>query len=269
MSTHLLIIDPQNDFVAPDGALSVRGADADMDRLAALIRRKGAEIDAIHVTLDSHRILDVSHPRWWVDGDGAHPAPFTVISAADVESGRWTTADPAARERSLAYLRELAKVERYPHVIWPEHCLIGDPGHNVWPALSAAIHDWERATGRSVDFVLKGSNPWTEHFSAVRAEVPDPTDPGTEVNAKLVADLEAADTVLVAGEALSHCLLSTVEDLARSFADPGSMRKLVLLTDATSPVADIGGATLFADRSRSFVAEMRAKGMRVATTVTA
>ncbi len=269
MSTHLLIIDPQNDFVAPTGALSVTGADADMDRLAALIRRKGAEIDTIHVTLDSHRILDVSHPRWWVDGRGAHPAPFTVISAAHLESGRWTTADPASRERTLEYLRTLDAGGRYPHVIWPEHCLIGDPGHNVWPALSAAIHDWERATGRSAEFVLKGMNPWTEHFSAVRAEVPDPADPGTEVNAKLVADLEAADTVLVAGEALSHCLLSTVEDLARSFANPGSIRKLVLLTDATSPVGDIGGATLFADRSRAFVADMTARGMRVATTVSA
>lgn len=269
MSTHLLIIDPQNDFVARNGALSVAGADADMDRLAALIRRKGAQIDAIHVTLDSHRILDVSHPRWWVDASGAHPAPFTVISAADVESGRWTTADPAARDRTLAYLRTLDAGGRYPHVIWPEHCLIGDPGHNVWPALSAAIHEWERATGRLVDFVLKGMNPWTEHFSAVRAEVPDPTDATTDVNAALVADLEAADTVLVAGEALSHCLLSTVEDLARSFADPASTRKLVLLTDATSPVGDIGGATLFADRSRAFVANMQARGMQVATTVTA
>lgn len=266
MTTHLLVIDPQNDFVSPTGALSVAGADADMDRLAAMIRRLGPALDAVHVTLDSHRVFDVSHPRWWRDAAGNPPSPFTVISASDVESGRWTTALPGARDRSLTYLRTLERGGRYPHVIWPEHCLMGDPGHGVWPALSQALHDWERANLRSVDYVLKGMNPWTEHFSAVRAEVPDPEDPTTEVDPRFVARLEAADEILVAGEALSHCLLSTVEDLVRSFRDPASVRKLVILTDATSPVADLPGATLFADRSRQFLADMLAKGARHATT---
>ena len=72
MKVHLLIIDPQNDFMdLPDSALPVPGAVADMDRLAAFIRRAGKKIDDIHVTLDSHRLIDIAHPTFWRDADGS------------------------------------------------------------------------------------------------------------------------------------------------------------------------------------------------------
>ena len=34
---HLLVIDPQNDFCDPNGALCVAGADGDMKRLADMV----------------------------------------------------------------------------------------------------------------------------------------------------------------------------------------------------------------------------------------
>ncbi len=252
---HLVVIDPQNDFCDPNGSLHVSGADRDMDRLAVMIRRLSGKLSDIHVTLDSHRRVDISHPLWWRDAAGAHPAPFTVITAADVTSGKWTTWLPSTRARSLAYLGELERRGRYPHVIWPEHCLIGDAGHNVFPLLSEAIHEWEDRRFAMADFVTKGSNPWTEHFSAVQAEVPDPTDPSTQVNAGLIATLQSADVVLLAGEALSHCL-----DIADCFSDPATISKLVLLTDASSPV------TGFESQADTFLRELTARGMKTATT---
>ena len=45
-----------------------------------------------------------------------------------------------------------------------------------------------------------------------------------------------ADEILVAGEALSHCLLWTVRDMADSFGDDSFIKKVVLLSDCTSPV---------------------------------
>ena len=57
-----LIIDPQVDFSSPKGALYVRGADCDTQRLAAMVRRLGDRVDDYHVTLDSHRIIDVAPP---------------------------------------------------------------------------------------------------------------------------------------------------------------------------------------------------------------
>ena len=170
---HLLIIDPQNDFCNPKGNLYVPGAEQDIARLADMIVRIKDKIDNIHVTLDSHRKVDISHPIWWMDANGDHPAPFTLISVADVETGIWTATMPAFRERSLEYLRALDAAGKYPHTIWPEHCLIGDEGHNVAPELAAAIHEWE---GRftHADFVTKGSNPLDRAFFGCKSRSAGP-----------------------------------------------------------------------------------------------
>ena len=259
---HLLVIDPQNDFCRPDGALSVPGADADMDRLAVLVRRLRDRLTDIHVTLDSHRTVDISHPLWFRDSSGASPTPFSSISAEDLRAGRWTTTMPSAWERTLAYLEALEKGGRYPHTIWPEHCLIGSEGHAVVPPLFEALQEWSQRFAM-VDFVTKGSNPWTEHFSAVQAEVPDPDDPSTQVNLRMVSTLEDADVVLLAGEASSHCLANTVRDIVARFGDPSTVRKLHLLTDATSPVP---GFESYAD---DFLRDMVALGMNTLDTADA
>ena len=265
MKIHLLIIDPQNDFCNPNGSLYVPGAEEDVKRLAGMVNRMKDKLDDIHVTLDSHRKVDIAHPIWWKDASGAHPGPFTLISAADVEAGRWTTTMPSFLKRSLLYLRSLEANGRYPHTIWPEHCLIGDEGHNVAPELACAIHDWEDRFAQA-DFVTKGSNPWTEHFSAVQAEVPDPEDPTTQVNTSLIQTLEEADMVLLAGQASTHCVMNTVSDIANSFSDASYIQKLVWLTDSTSPVPDPPGTTLFSDKLRQVFSELTGKGMKTSTT---
>jgi len=252
----LLVIDPQNDFCDPSGSLSVVGANKDMERLSTMIERLAGKLSDIHVTLDSHRKVDISHPMWWRSSAGAHPDPFSVITVEEVRNGRWTTTLPSARARSLQYLEELERRGRYPHVVWPEHCLIGDEGHNVFPVISNAVHEWESRRFAMADYVTKGSNPWTEHFSAVQSEVPDPTDPSTQLNTGLIQTLQEADIVLLAGEALSHCLANTVRDIADCFSDPSTISKLVLLTDASSSV------TGFEQYGDDFVAEMSRRGMK-------
>lgn len=259
MKLHLVVIDPQNDFCRTDGALAVPGADRDMDRLAVMVRRLKHKLADIHVTLDSHRSVDISHPVWFRDADGNAPAPFTPIAAADVRAGVWSPTLPSTHGRTLAYLDELERTGRYQHVIWPEHCLIGSEGHAVVEPLFDALQEWA-ARFALVDFVTKGSNPFTEHFSAVRAEVPDPADPNTQLNAGLLTTLEEADLILLAGEASSHCLANTVRDIAAGFQDRKAIEKLVLLTDATSPVP---GFEALAD---DFVRDLVAMGMKTATT---
>ena len=262
MSTHLLVIDPQNDFCDPAGSLFVPGADADMDRLARFVASKASELDAIHVSLDSHRLVDIAHPIWFSDAEGRHPDPFTLVSAADLRDGRWRTTSPAAGPRTLAYLEALEAGGRYPHTLWPVHCLRGSWGHNVHPTLFEAFQGWAARHGR-LDLVSKGENPWSEHFSAVKAEVEDPDDPSTQLNRPLIAALREADTVLVAGEALSHCVLSTVVDLVAHA--PDLAERLVLLTDTMSPVPDPPGAQgLFSGATAEALAGLRARGVRTA-----
>jgi nicotinamidase-related amidase len=114
--------------------------------------------------------------------------------------------------------------------------------------------------------VTKGSNPWTEHFSAVKAEVPDPEDPTTQVNTRLIQTLEDADLILLAGEAETHCVMNTVADIADFFSDAKYVEKMVWLTDATSPVPDPPGTTLFSDKLRHVFAALKARGMKTGTT---
>ncbi len=259
MRTALLIIDPQADFCNPDmGALPVPGADGDMARLARMIARLGPRLDTVHVTLDTHHLLDIAHPLFWQNRAGTHPTPFTLISAEDVEQGRWR-ARPDDQARALSYVRALEADGRYALCIWPPHCLLGSAGHAVMPNVFQSLLAWEQQ-GDIVDYVPKGTNIYTEHYSALRAEVPDPADPSTQLNTRLRDALEQADIIAVAGEAGSHCVANTVRDLADSFADPASVRKLVLLSDAVSPV---GG---FEAYQTAFLQDLSARGMQVSTT---
>ena len=271
--TQLLIIDPQNDFcdvpasyrpvdpltgapIAP--ALPVAGAHADMQRTAALIRAAGAALDDVTVTLDSHHHVDIAHPTFWRQADGAAVTPFTTITAAQVRAGEFLPRDPAALPRTLAYLDELESRGRYTLMVWPVHCEIGTWGHGVHADVRAAYNVWEETRLRGVRKVTKGENPWTEHYSAIQAEVPDAADEHTQMNTAFLADLDRAGLLLIAGEASSHCVRATTEHIVANLPG-GRPERIVLLTDCMSPV---GG---FEAQHRAFLDEMRASGVRLMT----
>lgn len=258
----LLIIDPQNDFSDSKGTLFVGGADRDMkEKLPNFIKRVGPKLKRITTTLDSHQLIHIAHPIFWKDTAGNHPAPFTCITVSDVNSGKWTPTRPSMYKRALDYVKALETSGRYVLCIWPPHCLIGSWGHNVVPELHAELVNWENQNFRQVHYVTKGSNPFTEHYSAIQADVIDPTDPGTQLNTALISALASeADLVAIAGEASSHCVANTVRDITKNFPDPKYAEKLVLLTDAMSPV---GPYKKLAD---DFFDEMKAKGVTLSTT---
>lgn len=263
MKTHLLLIDPQNDFCdlppacCPPGeapALPVAGAHADLQRVAALIDAAGTRLDAITVTLDSHLRLDIAHPGFWQTGGGAPVPPFTPITAAQLRAGDFRPRDAAALPQALAYVDELEARGRYTLMVWPVHCEIGSWGQAVHADVRAAYNRWEEATQRSVQRVLKGSNPWTEHYSAVMAEVPRDDDLGTQLNQALIAQLARADRLLIAGEASSHCVRATTEHLADHLG--GDLGRVWLLVDGMSPVAG------FEREAAAFLDAMRNRGLR-------
>ena len=260
----LLIIDPQNDFCdlpeawrSPDPvrktltapALPVSGSHADMQRLAALIDAGGAGLSSIVVTLDSHQRYDIAHPTFWQTGAGEAVSPFTAITAAQVRAGSYAPRDPAALPRTLAYLDALEQAGRYTLMVWPVHCEIGSWGHNVHPAVKAAYNRWEDQRLGVVQKIIKGTNPWTEHYSAMQAEVPDATDPDTQLN---------RDLIVIAGEASSHCVKATTEHLAQ-YLPSRQLGKLLLVSDAMSPVAG------FEAQAQAFLDGMQRQGALSAT----
>ena len=270
---HLLIIDPQNDFCdLPDTycprdpltgdfvtpALPVAGAHADMLRLASLIRAGSEGLTGITVTLDSHHRLDIAHPTFWKRGDGSALRPFTPITAMQVRAGEFQPRDPAALPRTLAYLDELEARGRYTLMVWPVHCEIGSWGHNLHADVRAACNGWEDLQLQVVEMVAKGENPWTEHYSAVMAEVPDLQDAHTQINKDLLMRLDGADAILIAGEASSHCVKATTEHIVANLPG-GHPERITLITDCMSPVEG------FADQHVSFLDDMRSRGVRLAT----
>ena len=267
----LLIIDPQQDFCNPkgfdyEGTLYVKGAEKDMDNLATMVKRIGSKLNDIHVTLDSHQAVDIGHPAYWVGRDGKNPAPFTQITLSDVQKGVWHPAILAYQKRVEKYAEAIEKGGRYPMIVWPPHCLIGEQGHNVYPPLAAALREWGEKQIAVVDYVTKGSNPHTEHYSAVRAEVPDPADPTTQLNTELIETLKKVDEILIAGEALSHCVANTVSDIATAFGNDDYVKKFVLLEDCSSKVVTGDKATdkFIDDMTNKFMSDMLKRGMRTA-----
>lgn len=275
---HLLVIDAQNDFCDLPAAylptnplansalpefiqpqLAVPGAHADMLRLAEFMGRGSRGLSDISVTLDSHHRVGIERPALWMQADGSPVNPFTQITAADVRAGKYLPRNPAALPRVLAYLDALEAGGRYVHMVWTPHCEIGTWGHNVHADVRAAYNIWEERELGVVNKVTKGSNPWTEHYSAVMAEVPDANDPTTQLNRGLIDILSASDLVLIAGEAGSHCVKATTEHIADNFGTD-SLSKLVILKDCISPVAG------FEQQYQDFLRDMGARGLQISTT---
>lgn len=228
---YLLIIDPQNDFMdLPDAALPVKGALDDMERLSSFIKNNA--MDGVMVSLDSHSPYDIGHACFWVDKEGNPPAPFTVITSEDLVSGKFTTADPAIAGWARNYLIFLETRGRYKHTIWPNHCEPGTWGHQIPGGLLTELNQWSLNSKRPVDYIFKGVNPYTECYSAFEAEVPR-EEPSARKNIEMIQKLMKADRIFVAGEALSHCVKSSIESLT----DYIPARKLVLLEDCMSPVS--------------------------------
>ncbi len=278
MKIGLVIIDPQVDFctLESDGAaLPVAGANEDMQRLGGFITKNKSRLDDIHVTLDSHQLFHIAHPVFWKNPNtGEHPQPYTCITAADTRTKKWVTTRPSLTRYAEMYTQALEDGGRYPLLVWNPHCLIGTPGHCIHTSVRDALRVYCEQVA-TVNYVTKGSNPLTEHYSAIRAEVDpaviwsriDPktthtSDPSVAMNVRFLEMVDRCDKVLIAGEALSHCVANTLRDAVTYFKGTAFPKKLVLLKDASSSV---GG---FEDLGTQFIDEMVSLGMEIATTDT-
>lgn len=240
MNAQLLIIDPQNDFCdIPGAALAVPGATADLDRTVDLISRLASRLSGITVTLDSHPGVAVERTTFWQNADGENLAPFTLITAKSVREGTFLPRNPRYTVEVRSMLERLEASGRPGLMVWPVHCVVGTPGHNIYPPLAKRLQVWEEYTQQPVRRVFKGEHPLTEHFGVFEADVPLVNAPDTQFNAVLARSLtENTDVLLIAGEASSHCVASSYYQLARHLAERSrdSAPQIIILTDCMSPV---------------------------------
>ena len=231
----LLLVDAQIDFIHTDGALSVPGAIEDTRRTVEWIYAHTQQLTHIAASLDSHTPNQIFFPPWWIDQQGGHPEPFTVITAKDVDEGKWRPVfEP---EWSLKYVHELEESAKKQLMIWPFHTMMGTPGHNLSPSLYEAIAYHSAARKTKPTFVHKGMIAKTEFYSLLEPEVIVSDDPRGMINEKLLGEIFDFDAVYVAGQAKSHCVLETLSTIVREFsAKVGFKGKFRVLMDCTSSV---------------------------------
>lgn len=264
----LLAIDVQNTFCIPDyelfvGGKSGTGAIDDNVRLCEFIYRNLGVITEIMATMDTHTPMQIFHPIFWINEAGQHPSPMTEISIEDVERGVWQV-NPAVAPRisqgdyhwlqdyAQHYVSKLNLDSKYPLTIWPYHAILGGSSHALVSALEEACFFYNFARHSQTHFELKGSNPLTENYSVLQPEVLTAHD-GRAIakkNTPFLEKLLSFDMVIVAGQAKSHCVAWTLEDLLEEIQaiEPKLAEKVYLLEDCTSPVVVPKGVD-FSDRA--------------------
>jgi nicotinamidase-related amidase len=257
----LVLVDVQNTFCLPDfelfvGGRSGTGALDDNRRLCRFVYRNLDAITQIVPTLDTHQIVQIFHAAYLRDPQSRHPEPYTLVTAADVDSGRWRVdeaacetlgVDPEYAQRHLHhYTTALERGGKYSLTVWPYHALLGGIGHALVSAVEEAVFFHALARRSQPDFQVKGSNPLTEHYSVLGPEVRDGPDgrPVAARNDELVRRLHEFDAVVIAGQAKSHCVAWTIDDLLTAATELESelAPRVYLLEDCTSAVVVPGVA---------------------------
>ncbi|MBI4760783.1 MAG: isochorismatase [Chloroflexota bacterium] len=279
--TWLLLIDLQNTFCIPDfelfvGGRSGRGAVDDNSRLCQFIYRNLGSITHITATMDTHKTLQVFHAIFFVDANGDHPAPYSDIHLADLQSGKWKFNPALAPQFGIApeygqqmmihYAEELEKKGKYALTIWPYHAMLGGIGHALVSAVEEALFFHSIARAAQYDIEIKGDKPFTENYSAIGPEVlkgPMGETLGVR-NTKFIEQLQQFDRLVIAGQAKSHCVAWTISDLLEDIqaTDPALAKKVYLLEDCASPVV-VPGVVDYTDAADEAYARFAKAGMNI------
>lgn len=278
----LMMIDAQNTFCIPDfelfvGGRSGDGAIADNVRLCQFIYRNLGVLTEIAPTMDTHTAMQIFHPVFWVNDAGENPAPMTMIELADVQQGKWKVNPAIAhslakgnylalQNHALHYAKKLSDDGKYPLTIWTYHSMLGGIGHALVSAVEEACFFQAIARNSQTNFEIKGGNPLTENYSVLRPEVLDGSDgrPIAQKNARFIQKLLEFDAVIIAGQAKSHCVAWTIDDLLTEIQaqDPALAKKVYLLEDCTSPVV-VPGVVDFTDQADAAFQRFAAAGMNL------
>ncbi len=286
---HLLLIDVQKDFCFPEGSLYVAGRSGqaaidDSRRIAELVYRNLGTITDITTTMDTHFAYQIFSPAFWLGADDQPLTPHRVITAEQLQRGdvrpnpavaKWLCGGNYAWlcQQVRFYCEQLEQAGKYQLYLWPPHCLLGSDGHALAGVVHAArlFHAYARGAQSYVE--VKGGNPLTENYSVLRPEVLARFDgqPLAQRNTQFVKTLLAADAVVIAGQAASHCVKSTIDDLLDEIVahDRALARKVYVVTDCMSavtvPDGQGGYAVDFTDAAAAALQRFADAGMNLVT----
>ncbi len=277
----LVAVDVQNAFCIPEfelyvGGRSGTGAVDDNIRLCEFIYRNLDMITQICPTMDTHQAMQIFHSIYLINDKGEHPAPFTLISEDDVKKGIWKfnpalcfsfqISEEYGNRQLLHYIKKLKEGGKYDLTIWPYHAMLGGIGHALVASVEEAIFFHTIARYSQADFHVKGDKPFTEHYSVLGPEVlvgPKGESIGLKSD-KFFKKLLDFDGIVIAGQAKSHCVAWTIDDLLADILaqDKRLVEKVYLLEDCTSPVV-VPGVIDYTDQADAAFQRFADAGMHV------
>lgn len=230
-------IDVQQDFM-DNGALGVPGAHEDVARMTRFIYDNMDKISNIAVSIDTHIPHQIFHPCWWIDENGNNPAPYTPITLADLDSGKWRAViNPIA---SRDYVEHLEQDGKKTLCIWSYHCIQGTTGCALENQFSNMVYFHSVAKKTVPQRLVKGQDPLSEMYGIIKPEY----DKKGYVNLDFLNTLEKYDKIIIGGEARSHCCMESIKQILEHYASrPEITKKIYLLNDCMSDIPGFEQAT--------------------------
>lgn len=227
----LLCIDIQKDFME-GGALPVPNSIEDVKNITHFIYDNIEEITKIVCSMDTHYRTQIFYPSWWINKKGLHPEPYTIITYDDVIAGKWKPINEDGH-KTINYLKTLKKNGKKPLCIWPYHCLRGSDGYTLENEFAKMVRFHSSVRITKTEIIRKGMDPFSEMYGIISPEYSETPN----INMQIIDMIEEYDEIYVAGEAASHCVSETLQQIVEHFAKrPEIIKKITVLTDCTSPI---------------------------------
>jgi len=277
----LMPIDMQNTFCIPGFELFVQGAVADTQRISEFIYQNIGRITKIYPTMDTHLTMQIFHSLFFIDANGENVPANTSISSNDLKTNKYVLNPAVAaslgvdylelKKHVLFYTEELEKKGKYQLTIWPYHAMLGGIGHALVPLMEEAIRFHSFARNMEAGIEIKGGNPLTENYSILSPEILS-THNGAAIaqkNASFIEKLLNYDLLIISGEAKSHCVAFTIDDLLNEIQakDPALAKKVYILEDCTSPVV-VPGVIDFTNQANQAFERFKKAGMHIVQSTT-
>ena len=157
-------IDVQQDFM-DNGALGVPGAHGDVERMTQFIYNNMDKITNIAVSIDTHTPHQIFHPCWWIDENGNNPAPYTPITLADLDSGKYRAVIYPRQSRD--YVEHLENDGKKTLCVWSYHCLQGTSGAAFENQFANMIYFHSVAKKAVTQRLVKGQDPLSEMYGII------------------------------------------------------------------------------------------------------
>ena len=248
-------IDLQKDFSDNpkyNGALPVAGASEDLERLikffgrvASKLKEDGNTSLSCLCTQDWHPELHISFDIYWTDKDGNHPSSATVVSFADTIS-KWINSAGNHNLDSL-YIKAIES-NGMLHIVWPVHCVKETTGAEICDEWLDVLNKYNIPMiplykGMVASAEMYGALAFESYPLYSDKEASSQIDKNTKIFLNFVA---GKDIVFITGQALSHCVLTTIKQFANivHYINSEELKKCYLLIDTSSCIPGFEEATM-------------------------